>query len=101
MQTGGIGLSGFPGRRGEWEVSKREAFMRRFQYEITRHTSEKVDELVYFCSEKGDCSLKQISADQTEMLGLMLNERGSQGWELVQLVFGKEGFLAIWKREES
>jgi len=37
--------------------------------------------------------------DQTEILGEMLNERGKQGWELVQISFGKEGLMAFWKRE--
>jgi hypothetical protein len=73
--------------------------MKKFQYEISKHSSDKFNELVYFCSDQGDCSLNQIPADQTEILSQVLNKRGGQGWELVQLVFGKEGVVAIWKRE--
>ena len=75
--------------------------MKRFEYEISKHSSEKLAELVYFCSDQGDCSLNRIPADQTEILNQVLNERGGQGWELVQLVFGKEGVVAFWKREEA
>jgi len=74
-------------------------FVKRFQYEITRHPSDKFNELVYFCSDQGDCSLNQIPTDQTGILSQVLNERGGQGWELVQLFFGKEGVVAFWKRE--
>lgn len=73
--------------------------MKRFQYEISKHSSDKFNELVYFCSDQGDCSLNQIPAGQTGILSQILNERGARGWELVQLVFGKEGVVAFWKRE--
>jgi hypothetical protein len=73
--------------------------MKKLQYEITKHASDSFNELVYFCSAQGDCSLSRIPADQTEFLSQVLNERGGQGWELVQLVFGKEGVVAFWKRE--
>jgi hypothetical protein len=29
----------------------------------------------------------------------LLNERGLEGWELVQASFGKEGVLVFWKRQ--
>jgi hypothetical protein len=28
-----------------------------------------------------------------------MSERGLQGWELIQLVFGKDGEAAFWKRK--
>jgi hypothetical protein len=28
----------------------------------------------------------------------LLNERGGEGWELIQLLFGKDGVMACWKR---
>jgi len=28
----------------------------------------------------------------------ILNNRGSEGWELVQIAFGKDGMMAFWKR---
>jgi hypothetical protein len=73
--------------------------VKRFQYDITKHASNQLSELVYFCSAQGDCSLDQVPADQVGLLSTILNERGGQGWELVQLVFGKDGVVAFWKRE--
>ncbi|MBN1106638.1 MAG: hypothetical protein JXL84_24765 [Deltaproteobacteria bacterium] len=75
--------------------------MKRYQYEITRHPSDQFSDLVYFCSDQGECSLNQIPMDQMGVLRQVLNERGGQGWELVQLFFGKEGILAFWKREAA
>ena len=77
--------------------------MPKFEYEITRHTAETFNELVYYCSEAGQCSLDEIPTDQTAILKGILNERGWKGWELLQIVFGKNGLVAFWKRpvEES
>jgi len=73
--------------------------MKQFEYEITKHAAETFAQLVYFCSEAGECNLEQIPADQTRILEDMLNERGSQGWDLIQVSFGKDGIMAFWKRE--
>jgi len=73
--------------------------MRRFEYRITTHESEAFKMLVYFCSEDGRCNVDQVPADQTKKLGDLLNDHGGQGWELIQLAFGKDGAMAFWKRE--
>ena len=73
--------------------------MKRFEYEITKHPSHDLAQLVYFCTEKGECNLNQIPSDQIRILGDILNDRGADGWELVQLFFGREGIIALWKRE--
>ncbi|OGQ99064.1 MAG: hypothetical protein A2521_00630 [Deltaproteobacteria bacterium RIFOXYD12_FULL_57_12] len=72
--------------------------MTRFEYEISRHPAEIFNELVIFCTADGTCSLDQVPPDQPEILKNILNERGSEGWELVQVLFGRQGFMAIWKR---
>jgi hypothetical protein len=72
--------------------------MNRFRYEITRHPSSEFKQLVYFCTDQGECSLEQIPSDQTNVLKGLLNESGEQGWELVQLFFGKDGIVAFWKK---
>ena len=72
--------------------------MNRFEYEITKHPADEFTNLVYFCTEKGECNFDQLPADQMKLLGDRLNERGSQGWELVQIFFREEGVLAFWKR---
>lgn len=72
--------------------------MERFEYEISRHTADTFNQLVYFCSEAGECRLEQVPGDQTKILADILNERGGQGWELVEVYFGKDGVMAFWKR---
>jgi hypothetical protein len=73
--------------------------MKSFEYEITQHPPEQFTELAYFCSEKGECTSEQVFTNQIKLLKPILNERGRQGWELVQLVFAKGSLLAFWKRE--
>jgi hypothetical protein len=78
---------------------KRVNRMKTFEYEIIRHSPEQFAELAYFCSEQGECTSTRVFADQVKILDSILNERGRQGWELVQVVFAKGGCLAFWKRE--
>lgn len=73
--------------------------MKPFEYEITRHSADQFRELVYFCSEQGSCNMQSVPVDQTQVLRDLLNERGRQGWELVQMLIGKDGLMVIWKRE--
>jgi hypothetical protein len=72
--------------------------MKRFEYEITQHLADTFDEIVYFCSKSGQCSIDEVSKYQTKMLTNILNNRGKEGWELVQVSFGKDGIMAYWKR---
>jgi hypothetical protein len=73
--------------------------MKSFEYEITKHPAEGFEKVIYFCTESGECTLDEVPVDQTEMLAKILNERGKQGWDLVQVAFGKAGLMAFWKRE--
>jgi hypothetical protein len=75
-----------------------EDTMTRFEYEVTKHPADKFKKLVYFCSEQGECAYDELPADQIESLKDLLNETGSQGWDLVQVLLGSEGIVAIWKR---
>ena len=72
--------------------------MTRYEYEITKHPAEEFQELVYFCNEKGECNYESLPSNQMASLMDILNERGSLGWELVQLFFGKDGIVAFWKK---
>ena len=73
--------------------------MNRFDYRITKHPAEAFGELVYYCTEAGECTLDQIPHDQTETLQNILNAEGATGWELVQVSFGRNGIIAFWKKE--
>lgn len=72
--------------------------MDRFEYSVTRHPAEAFRETAYFCTDHGDCSLEDVPVDQAAVLENLLNARGQQGWELVQVIFGRNGLLAFWKR---
>jgi len=74
--------------------------MRRFEYSITKHPAELFSELVFYCSEGGECTLDQIPPSQTELLEGILNSEGEMGWEPVQIAFSDKGILAFWKKEQ-
>ena len=73
--------------------------MKRFEYDVTKHPAEQFGQIVDFCTEQGECNYDELPSGQMASLRHILNERGSGGWELVQLFFGKEGVVAIWRRE--
>jgi len=72
--------------------------MELFEYEITSHPAEAFKELIYFCSEDGRCNIEMVPAQQMMVLRSILNDKGRQGWELVQFAVGKDGILIFWKR---
>jgi len=69
-----------------------------YEYDITKHSSDEFENLVYFCTEQGECSLKDVPADSLTVLKKALNEKGAEGWEMVQLFFGKDGVVGFWKK---
>ncbi len=73
--------------------------MKKFEYQITTHPVETFRQVAFFCTQEGECSLEELPSDQVKVLQAVLNERGQQGWELVDISFGKDGLLAIWKSE--
>ena len=73
--------------------------MRKFEYEITKHTKEDFTHLVYFCNTEGECGIDQVPENQIRVLTAMLNKRGEEGWEIVQTLFGTDGIVIFWKRE--
>jgi hypothetical protein len=75
--------------------------MGQYEYEITVYSAEDFKEVVYFCSPDGQCNLERLPADQLRKLESALTERGLNGWELVQVSFGKDGILAFWKRSPT
>ena len=72
--------------------------MIHFEYEITKHSAVQFSKLVYFCSDQGECNVEDLPSDQLKVLRDILNERGEEGWELTQILVGKDGVVAFWKR---
>jgi len=54
--------------------------------------------IVYYCSESGNCKVEGFPGEETQLMVDVLNARGQMGWELVQLLFGRDGVLGVWKR---
>ncbi|MBW2240025.1 MAG: DUF4177 domain-containing protein [Deltaproteobacteria bacterium] len=42
--------------------------------------------------------MDEVSKNQTRILTTILNNQGREGWELVQISFGKDGVMVYWKR---
>ena len=72
--------------------------MIHFEYEITKHSAVEFSKLVYFCSDQGECNMEDLPSDQLNVLRDILNKRGGEGWELTQILVGKDGVVAFWKR---
>ncbi len=72
--------------------------MDTFEYDLTRHGADSFSTVVYFCSDQGECGLEQVPMQESRALIELLNERGKHGWELIQLIFGRDGVMACWKR---
>ncbi len=69
-----------------------------FEYRVTVHPAEEFRDMILFCSSEGGCNMEVIASKQIEKMEILLNEKGLQGWELVQASFGKDGVLVFWKR---
>ena len=75
--------------------------MQQFEYKISKHPADMFKELVYSCTEKGECSVDQVPHDQTAILQEILDDEGAAGWELVQVSFGRHGLFVFWKRYKA
>ncbi len=53
---------------------------------------------VYACAQSGECTIRDLRAEQIEYLQRFLNEMGQEGWELVQIFFYRIGAISFWKR---
>jgi hypothetical protein len=72
-----------------------------FEYNIIKIPAQAFENLSFFCSDKGDCALEDVPVDQTRLLTDILNEKGAEGWELVQLFFQEKGVVTVWKRQKN
>ncbi len=75
--------------------------MKTFAYDVTLYPLTRFKELSFICSEEGTCAIQETSAGSLDLLVSILNERGREGWELVELISRPSGLVAIWKREEE
>jgi hypothetical protein len=72
-----------------------------FEYDVVKIPVQAFQHLAFFCSRDGECALDDVPTDQAARLTDILNEKGAEGWELVQLFFDPSGVVAIWKRSKK
>ncbi len=87
--------------------------MARWEYDITTHSSEDVlrvrEELghprdpvgptVVYCDTDAQCFFDEAPNPYVEAIVHILNEKGGEGWELVQMAFRESDFICVWRRE--
>ena len=64
----------------------------------TGETSDEARNMVYACGETGECAVRDFQEEQMELLRGFMNEMGDKGWELVQVLFNRNGAVSFWKR---
>ena len=56
---------------------------------------------VVACDPEGVCFFRESHRPDIGELISVLNERGEDGWELVEMVSSPSGLVCIWKRRKS
>jgi hypothetical protein len=59
---------------------------------------EETRNVVYACGAEGECAIRDLREEQMDLLKGFMNEMGSKGWELVQVLFNRNGAVSFWKR---
>ncbi len=85
--------------------------MDAWEYDITSYSIEQVlamqekaglpseqDRPVMFCSDKGACFFDNIPNANIQIIVGILNARGAEGWQLVNVNFRTDEMLCFWKR---
>jgi hypothetical protein len=54
-----------------------------------------------FCDARGVCFFDQEPDQNTAVLKSILDARGADGWELVQLDYGRDRLICIWRRQRA
>ena len=85
--------------------------MIRWDYDISAHSVEEITEVRerlglsgeesperIFCDSEGRCFFDDLPNPEIEAVKHVLNERGTAGWELVQVVYHKDELICFWKR---
>lgn len=86
--------------------------MTKWEYDITSYSIEQVlaqrDKLglpaeeerpVMFCTDKGACFFDNIPNPNIQVILDILNSKGAEGWQLVDVSFREDEMVCFWKRE--
>jgi len=66
--------------------------------DVAEGVAEEGRSKVYACGREGECTVKDLREEGMDLLQDFLNEMGSKGWELVQVLFDRNGAVSFWKR---
>ena len=83
--------------------------MSQWEYSITTHTAADVltrlsvppqeAERVVYCDTGGRCFFDEAPNPYVSALEAILNERGREGWILVQTILRRDDMICFWRRE--
>ncbi len=78
--------------------------MKNWEYDISFHQVENENfpkEQVIACDIEGHCFFNDVMRPYLDFFKDILNERGLEGWELVQLGYHRGSLVCFWKREKE
>ena len=64
----------------------------------TEEAADESRDVVYACGIEGECTIRDFREEQLGNLQSFMNDMGSKGWELVQVLFNRNGAVSFWKR---
>jgi hypothetical protein len=86
--------------------------MTTWEYDISSYSIEQVlamrkkmglpdeqDRPIMFCTEKGACFFDNIPNANIQIILDILNGKGAEGWQLVDVSFRAAEMVCFWKRE--
>jgi hypothetical protein len=83
--------------------------MKKWEYDITFHSIEELgipenevnfpSDQVIACDSEGHCFYNDVMKVYLDKFRELLNEKGSDGWELIQSGYHRGSLVCFWKRE--
>ncbi len=81
--------------------------MKKWEYDISFHSIQELDisnlefpsSQTIACDTEGHCFFSDVIRPNMDIFKELLNSRGSEGWELVQIGYHKGSLICFWKRE--
>jgi hypothetical protein len=78
--------------------------MKAWEYKLTRYelknlSKEEMPNPAFYCDQKGQCIIHDVSQETSDLIQGVFNEEGEKGWELVQFGYHAGELLCVWKRE--
>lgn len=83
--------------------------MKKWEYDISFHSLDDLgipqaetdfsEEQAISCDMEGHCFFNDVMKVHVDAFRTILNQRGTEGWELLQLAYHKGSLVSFWKRE--